>query len=96
MGTQTFHSIVKKYLEGVNWEVLAHPPYSPDIAPSDFHLFRSMKIALSGERFSSGEDLQKWVDSWISSKDPEFFFRGIQSLPKRWASVISANGKYFD
>jgi [histone H3]-lysine36 N-dimethyltransferase SETMAR len=90
------HSIVKKYLEGVNWEVLAHPPYSPDIAPSDFHLFRSMKIALSGERFSSGEDLQKWVDSWISSKDPEFFFRGIQSLPKRWASVISANGKYFD
>ena len=52
------HYIVNKYLEGVNWEVLAHPPYSPDIAPSDFHLFRSMKVALSGERFSSGEDLQ--------------------------------------
>jgi hypothetical protein len=26
----------------VNWEVLPHPPYSPGIAPSDYHLFRAM------------------------------------------------------
>ncbi|EGI70373.1 Histone-lysine N-methyltransferase SETMAR, partial [Acromyrmex echinatior] len=37
---------VKKYLEGVKWEILPHPPYSPDIASSDFHLFRSMQSAL--------------------------------------------------
>jgi len=24
------------------WNVLPHLPYSPDIAPSDFHLFRSL------------------------------------------------------
>ena len=39
---------VKKYLE-VKWEILPHPLYSPDIAPSDFHLFRSMQLALSGD-----------------------------------------------
>lgn len=33
---------VKTYLETLKWEVLTHPLYSPDIAPSDYHLFRSM------------------------------------------------------
>ncbi|KAL0110743.1 hypothetical protein PUN28_013998 [Cardiocondyla obscurior] len=30
---------VKTYLQVLNWEVLLHPPYSPDIASSDFHFF---------------------------------------------------------
>ena len=38
---------VKIYLETLNWEVLPHPPYSPDIAPSDYYLFRSMAHGLS-------------------------------------------------
>ena len=33
---------VKNYLENVEWEVLPHPPYSPDIAPSDYYLFDCM------------------------------------------------------
>jgi len=32
--------VVKKYLETLKWDVLLHPPYSPDIAPSDYWLFR--------------------------------------------------------
>nr|CUU97694.1 hypothetical transcript [Hymenolepis microstoma] len=30
--------VVKKYLETLKWEILAHPPYSPGVAPYDFHL----------------------------------------------------------
>lgn len=60
---------VKKYLETLDWEVLHHPPYSPDIAPSDYYLFRSMAHALTAQRFTSYEDTKNWVDSWIASKD---------------------------
>ncbi|KAG5318989.1 MOS1T transposase, partial [Pseudoatta argentina] len=42
-----------------------HPPYSPDIAPSDYYLFRSMTHGLSEQRFHSYKDTKKWVDSWI-------------------------------
>jgi len=35
--------VVKKYLETLKWDVLPHPPYSPDIALSDYWLFRRMQ-----------------------------------------------------
>ena len=38
---------VKTYLETLKWEVLPQPPYSPDDAPSDYHLFRSMAHGLA-------------------------------------------------
>ncbi|KAG5317551.1 MOS1T transposase, partial [Pseudoatta argentina] len=86
---------VKTYLETLKWEVLPHPPYSPDIAPSDFHLFRSMAHGLADWRFHSYEEAQKWIDSWIASKDMSFFRRGIHVLPERWSKVVESDGKYF-
>ncbi|KAG5318572.1 MOS1T transposase, partial [Pseudoatta argentina] len=75
---------VKTYLETLKWEVLTHPLYSPDTAPSDFHLFRSMAHGLADRRFHSYEKAQKWIDSWIAAKDMSFFRRGIHVLPERW------------
>ena len=44
---------VKAYLETLKWEVLPHPPYSPDIAPSDYHFFLSMAHGLTDQQFHS-------------------------------------------
>ncbi|GBP89712.1 Mariner Mos1 transposase [Eumeta japonica] len=85
---------VKTYLGTLKWDVLPHPPYSPDIAPSDYHLFRSMAHGLTDQKFTSYEDCQKWVDLWISSKDKEFFQRGIRLLPERWQKVVESDRKY--
>ena len=87
---------VKETLEALNWDVLPHPPYSPDIAPSDYHLFRPMTHGLAEQRFTSYEDTKKWVDSWIASKDESFFRRGIHMLPERWGKVVANDGKYFE
>jgi len=40
-------------LQKLKFEVLAHPPYSPDLAPSHYRLIRPLKEALRGRRFTS-------------------------------------------
>ena len=64
---------VKTYLQTLKWEVLPHPPYSPDIAPSGYYLFRSMAHGLADQQFHSYEGIEKCLDSWIASKDEHFY-----------------------
>lgn len=87
---------VRKTLDTFGWEILSHPLYSPDIAPSDYHLFRSMHTELLEQRFDSYENVKKWVDDWIASKKAKFFRRRIRLLPERWAMVVANNGQYID
>jgi histone-lysine N-methyltransferase SETMAR len=46
-------------LEHSNWELLDHPPYSPDPAPSDCHLFAYLKNWLGSQRFNNNEVLME-------------------------------------
>ena len=68
---------VKTYLETLKWEVLPHPPYFPDIASSDYYFVRSMAHSLADQQFRSYKDIEKWLDSWIASKDEHFYRNGI-------------------
>ena len=86
--------LVKETLKKLNWEVLAHPAYSPDVAPSDYYLFRSMAHGLSEQRFSKHEDVKKWLDEWISAKPDNFFYKGIHELPDKWQMVVNNDGNY--
>ncbi|KAG5318636.1 MOS1T transposase, partial [Pseudoatta argentina] len=54
-----------------------------------------MAHGLADRRFHSYEEAQKWIDSWIASKDMSFFRRGIHVLPERWEKVVESDGKYF-
>jgi len=51
--------IVKVTLKTLGWDVLPHSPYSSDIAPSDYHLFRSMTHGLSNQHFNNYEEIEK-------------------------------------
>ena len=88
--------MVKKALEALNWDVLPHLPYSPDIAPSGYHLFRSITHGLAEQHFTSYEEAKNWLDSLIVSKDEEFFKRGIRMLPEKWSKVVERDGQYFE
>ncbi len=43
--------------EQFRWEVLSHPPHSPDLAPRDFHLFLHLKNHLAGKTFSDNDEV---------------------------------------
>ncbi|XP_047366075.1 histone-lysine N-methyltransferase SETMAR-like [Vespa velutina] len=54
----------RQTLEKINelgWEVLPHPTYSPDITPSDLHLFRSLQHFLSGKKFENLDNVQNAI-----------------------------------
>ena len=87
---------VKTYLETLKWEVLPHPPYSPDIAPSHYYLFRSIQHGLADQHFRNHDEVRNWIDTWLGVKPTEFFRKGIRELPERWEKVVASDGQYFE
>jgi transposase len=45
------------FIKLFNWEIFEHPPYSPDLAPSNYHLFHKMKVWLATQHFRTNEEL---------------------------------------
>ena len=78
------------------WEVLQHPPYSPDLAPSDFHLFGPLKHHLSGERFPDDDAVERAVRTWFRQQPKEFYAAGFQGLVKRWDKCLNVYGDYVE
>ena len=48
-------------LRKLKFEVMTRPPYSPDLAPSDYHMFGPLKEALRGRRFTSDQEAKEAV-----------------------------------
>ena len=64
---------VKETIETFSWEIIAYAAYSPDLAPSDYHLFASLGHALAKKRFTSYENVREWLDNWFDLKDEQFY-----------------------
>ena len=73
---------------------MPHPPYSHDLAPSGFHLFRSLQNHLNGKTFDSNEAVKNELIQFFDSKNQTFYESGIMKLTKRWKKVIEQNGQY--
>jgi histone-lysine N-methyltransferase SETMAR len=62
-------------------EILPHPPYSTDLAPSEYHFFRSLSKNLRGVSFNKDAKLQNGLDDFFTAKPADLFKRGIENLP---------------
>lgn len=83
-------------LRDLGYELLGHPPYSPDLAPSDFHLFPNLKKFVSGKRFVSNEEVEKAVDEYFDNLPESHFREGILKLEKRWTKCVEVKGDYVE
>ena len=86
--------ITRQKLLQLGWEVLIHVLYSPDNAPLDFHLFRSLQNSLNGKNFHSLEDWKRHLEQFFAQKDKKFWQDGIMKLPEKWQKVVEQKGEY--
>jgi transposase len=77
-----FFDILTYHLSSLisNVQMLPHPPYSPDLAPSDFHLFWPLKDALRGRHFRSDEEVTEAVHDWLEQQPKDFFSQEFMPL----------------
>ncbi|GFV65901.1 mariner Mos1 transposase [Trichonephila clavipes] len=77
-----------------SWEVLMHPPYSPDLAPSDYHFFLALQNFLSHNNLGSRDKWENRLLEVFANKDQDFNERGIMKPPLKWQQIIQQNGAY--
>jgi [histone H3]-lysine36 N-dimethyltransferase SETMAR len=86
----------QKAISDLGFIQLSHPPYSPDLAPSDYHLFPNLKRFLRKRTFSSDKTLEKCTNGWLHRQPPDFYNKGISALENRWNKCIMRRGDYVE
>lgn len=84
----------REKLPELSWGMLPHPPYSPDLAPSDYHLFfRPLQNSLGGKTFASGDEGH--LVQFFANTDRQFFENEIMKLTEKWQKVIEQKGPMY-
>ena len=86
--------VTRKTLLQFGWDVLLHTQYSSDLAPLDYHLFRSLQKSLMGMNFDSVEGVKNYLLQFFGTREKNFHERGISKFPQRWLKVVEQNVQY--
>jgi len=86
---------IQDHIFTLGWEHHPHAAYSPDMAPSDYYLFRLLQLDLADVHFMRFEKIRKCIDDFIASKPVCFYRQGFRKLPERWQKIVDANKEDF-
>lgn len=86
----------KQLPEQFKWDVFDNPPYSPDSAPCDFHLFPELKNWLWYKSFQTNGELQANVQAHLTSLVATFFEELIGKLVCRYAKCLNLHNDYVE
>ncbi len=78
-------------LKDFKWEIFDHPPYSPNLAPSNFHAFPQLKTKFEGLHFTNEKIFHAAVNALKKMDDLKKiikhtnFFKGRDSF-RKWTA----------
>jgi hypothetical protein len=75
-------NVSQKKLAYLGFKCLDHPPYSPYLTPSDYHLFLGLKKQLKVRHFSSDAEVTAATETWLDGQTSEF----------EWLANVTATG----
>jgi len=75
---------IQKKLAYLGFQCLDHPPHSPDLVPSDYHLFPGLKKQLKVRHISSNAEVIAAAENWLDGQPYDFFFE--------WLAKVRATG----
>jgi histone-lysine N-methyltransferase SETMAR len=78
------------------WEQFDHPPYSPDLASSDFHVFLHLKTFLGGWQFHNDEEVKDAIKTWFASQVASLYDAGIRKLVPLYDKCLNNGGNYVE
>ena len=80
-------------LRELKWQLLPHPAYSPDLAPSDFHPFGLLKDPLRDRSFGCESELKSAINEVVKTMPKDWFEERIK-VTERWRKCIDLQGDY--
>jgi hypothetical protein len=75
--------VLQQFLAEKSIPVITQTPYSPDLAPSDFWPFPSLKMGLNGPRFATMKDIEWNATAELQKIPKEAFRRSFQQWQDR-------------
>jgi hypothetical protein len=74
----------------------SHPPYSPDLASSYYHLLRPLKDHLRSRHYKTDEAVLEVVRSSLRGAETDFYRRGMFKILQRWQKCIDRDGDFVE
>lgn len=70
----------RQKLHTFSWKIMSHSPYSPGIAPSNYHLFQSLRNDPNEQKFNSLEAVKNGLHKFFAHKLQGFYSSEIIKL----------------
>ena len=83
-------------LNELGYETLPHPPFSPDLSPTDYHFFKHLDNFLREKCFKNLSDIKNAFSDFIATRTQDFYVTGINTFVLRWQKCVDSDGAYFD